>query len=112
RVASCGDPTCTTATTRAIDTTGDVGWYTSIAIGVDGNPVISYYDDTNLDLKVASCGDPTCTTATTRAIDTTGRVGYSTSIAIGVNGNPVISYTDMTNSDLKVFSPWWMAGGR
>jgi len=112
KVASCGDPTCTTATTRAIDTTGWVGIMTSIAIGVDGNPVISYYDDTNGDLKVASCGDPTCTTATTRAIDTTGRVGYSTSIAIGVNGNPVISYTDMTNSDLKVFSPWWMAGGR
>ena len=28
--------------------------YTSIAIGTNGNPIISYFDDTNGHLKVAS----------------------------------------------------------
>ena len=95
-----------------IDSTGDVGWYSSVAIGIHGNPIISYFDDTNADLKVAVCDDPTCTTATTRAIDTTDVVGWESSIAIGVDGNPIISYYDVTNGDLKVFSLWWMAGGR
>ena len=39
-----------------IDNTGDVGQYASITIGVDGNPVISYYDNSDVedgDLKVA-----------------------------------------------------------
>jgi hypothetical protein len=85
---------------RTLDSTGDVGWHTSIAIGLDGNPIISYAD--NGDLKVAACTNPTCTTATTSPIDTTGNVGWFTSIAIGIDGNPIISYYDDTNGDLKV----------
>jgi hypothetical protein len=106
KVAACTNPTCTTSTTSTttspIDTTGNVGWFTSIAIGIDGNPIISYYDDTNGDLKVAVCTNPTCTTATTAAIDTALNVGAYTSIAIGADGNPIISYYDGTNFDLKV----------
>jgi hypothetical protein len=87
---------------RTLDSTGNVGYFTSIAIGTDGNPIISYYDGTNRDLKVAACTNPTCTTATTSTIDTTGDVGYYTSIAIGTNGNPIISYYDNTTGDLKI----------
>jgi hypothetical protein len=85
---------------RTLDSTGNVGFHTSIAIGLDGNPIISYAD--NGDLKVAACTNPTCTTATTSPIDTTGNVGWFTSIAIGIDGNPIISYYDDTNEDLKV----------
>jgi len=35
-----------------VDSADNVGWYTSITVGADANPVISYYDDTNDDLKV------------------------------------------------------------
>lgn len=98
---------------RALDTTGDVGEGTSITIGTNGNPIISYRDSANGDLKVAACNNPTCTTSTTATLDSTGNVGSYASITIGTNGNPIISYWDSTNGDLKVASAWWLAtGGR
>ena len=53
----CGNlpPTITT-----VDSVGDVGYFTSIAIGPDGFPVVSYYDSTNFDLKVVKCSNAAC----------------------------------------------------
>jgi hypothetical protein len=124
KVAACKNPTCTGATegdrstNATIDSGGAVGGYTSIAIGTNGNPIISYLDSTNGDLKIAVCKNPTCTgiaegdRSTNTTIDSNGYVGEYTSITIGTNGNPIISYFDGTNDDLKVFSPWWLTGGR
>ncbi|MGB2346814.1 MAG: putative Ig domain-containing protein, partial [Candidatus Poseidoniaceae archaeon] len=105
KYATCSSG-CTTASNWsnvAVDTTGSVGDYTSIA--VDSNDVLhlSYEDDTNGDLKYATCSS-SCTTASnwdTVAVDTTGRVGQSTSIAIDSNDVVHISYMDHTNYDLK-----------
>jgi len=47
------------------DGKSNVGLYTSIAIGSDHLPVISYYDDTARALKVAHCEDQTCTSPAT-----------------------------------------------
>jgi 20S proteasome alpha/beta subunit len=104
KVAACTTADCTgTPTITIIDSADDVGWYLSIAIGNNGNPVISYHDVTNADLKVAACTAADCTgTPTVTIIDSTDGVGGYTSIAIGGNGNPVISYWDVTNDDLKV----------
>ena len=85
-----------------IDSADIVGLYTSIAIGTNGNPIISYYDFTNSALKVAACNNPTCTTSTNTTIDNNNDVGAYTSIAIGTNGNPIISYWDGGNLDLKI----------
>jgi hypothetical protein len=53
KVAACTTTGCTgTATITTVDSTGDVGVYTSIAIRDNGLPVISYYDLTNSNLKV------------------------------------------------------------
>jgi hypothetical protein len=80
-----------------------VGWWTSVTIGADGLGLISYYDDTNLDLKVAHCNDVACTSATITTLDSAGIVGEYTSVTIGADGLGLISYYDSwPNGDLKV----------
>ena len=88
-------------TNTAVDSAGNVGEYTSIAIGVDGNPIISYQDETNGFLKVAACSDTTCSgTATITTVDQV--IVWHTSITIGADGNPIISYFAANSKDLKV----------
>jgi hypothetical protein len=104
KVAHCNDIACSNPVTPVIlDSTNDVGMFSSIAIGVDGLGLISYYDTTNGDLKVAHCNDIPCSSATVPTpFDSTNNVGMSTSIAIGADGLGLISYHDETNGDLKV----------
>ena len=86
-----------------VDSVGDVGEYSSIAI--DSNDVvhISYHDTTNRDLKYATCSS-SCTTANNWnnvSVDETGDVGRYGSIAIDSNGVVHISYYDLSDEDLK-----------
>jgi len=108
KVAKCNDPACAggNETITTVDDPGNlVGEYTSIAIGADGFPVISYRDDTAGAIKVAKCNDPACAGGNetiTTVDDSINEVGYFTSIAIGADGFPVISYLDGTAGVLKV----------
>src|SRR6266542_5433784 len=65
-----------------LDSAASVGTYTSVAIGVDGRPLISYYDNTNADLRVAHCSDLACSAATLTTLDSAWDVGQWTSVAI------------------------------
>jgi hypothetical protein len=124
KVVVCKNPTCSGATeidrsiNTIIDSDGSVIGLTSITIGTNGNPIISYYHYTNQNLKVAACKNSTCSGATesdrstNNYLDSIGRFAGYDSIAIGANGNPIISYYDSVNGDLKVVSPWWITGGR
>jgi hypothetical protein len=68
KVAKCANGACTgAATLSTVDSAGDVGWFTSIAIGADSLPVISYLDVTNGDLKVAKCANAACAPLRLRA---------------------------------------------
>ena len=49
-----------TNTLNTPDNTAAEGYYTSIAIGADGFPVILHRDVTNTALKVAKCANPYC----------------------------------------------------
>jgi Collagen triple helix repeat (20 copies) len=61
KVAHCNNTLCTGASTNLLDTGPDtVGFSTSVTIGTDGLGLISYYDDTNGDLKVAHCSNTFC----------------------------------------------------
>ena len=98
------DASCSTRINTTIDSVGNVGQYTSITIGADGYPVISYYDDTNSHLKVAKCGNASCFVGNTlTAVDSGTDGGYNnSSITIGADGYPLISYYDYNNHTLKI----------
>jgi len=105
KVAHCTNTSCSTFDTPiTVDSFSDVGRYTSITIGTDGFPIISYYDVSSQDLRIAHCTNVSCTSsnAPSLAVDSTDDVGQYTSIAIGTDGLPVISYYDVTNTALKV----------
>ncbi|MEI7745175.1 MAG: hypothetical protein WCK58_15675 [Chloroflexota bacterium] len=103
RVAHCSDMACTSATLLDADAkAGEVGMFSSIAIGGDGLGLIAYHDSANGDLRTAHCTDAVCSSVTTAAVDTAGDVGYQTSIATGTDGRGLISYGDVTNGNLKV----------
>jgi len=76
-----------------VDTAGTTGMFTSIAIGADNLPVVSYTDYTNYDLKILKCGNNACTSGNTiTAVDTAGTTGLDPSMTIGADGLPIMSY--------------------
>ncbi|MFA5033334.1 MAG: T9SS type A sorting domain-containing protein [bacterium] len=85
--------------TYAIDSVGNVGLFTSLYIDKTHDvPYISYYDETNGDLKLACLKDSVWTV---QKVDTAGDVGRYNSIA-GHSDTIYISYYDSTNGDLKL----------
>ena len=85
-----------------VDSAGDVGWFTSIALDSNGYPHISYQDNTNMDLKYAKWTGSKWSITT---VDSTNSVGEYTSIALDSKGYPHISYLYRTNLDLK-YAKW------
>src|SRR5690606_20172636 len=62
RLARCLDETCTSALLTVVEpqVPTTVGGNPAIAIAADGNPIISFFDEDDLALKVAHCNDPAC----------------------------------------------------
>jgi len=60
KVAHCIDVACSAATSTTVDSPGTVGWYTSLAIGADGLPLVTYRDVGGTAVKVAHCPNVFC----------------------------------------------------
>ncbi|MBI2633441.1 MAG: hypothetical protein HYW78_03600 [Parcubacteria group bacterium] len=85
-----------------VESTGNIGNFSALTIGVDGLPVIAHLYLSN-GLKVTQCGNMTCSSILASTIvDSSANAGYFNSIAIGTDGFPVISYQDIGANTLKV----------
>jgi hypothetical protein len=84
--------------TAAVDTGGDVGLYSSIAIDSNNKVHISHYNSTDDDLRYCNntLGTWTCTD-----VETGGDVGSYSSIAIDSNNKVHISHYNSTDDDLR-----------
>jgi hypothetical protein len=106
RVTHCGNADCTAGnvSTAVNAGPGDIGGYSSIAIGADGLPVISHSENVAGALRVTHCGNAACTAGnvSTTVDDPANGVGEFTSIAIGADGLPVISHHDQTAGAIRV----------
>jgi hypothetical protein len=106
KIVDCDDPNCSGLgdVVRTLDSAGDVGQFVSMQIsGI--NPVMSYHDNTNGDLKVLHCGDPGCSAikdSSPTSPDTDDETGSWTALALDASGNPVVAYRRDTSALLRV----------
>jgi len=120
-VAHCGDPQCSDPGAITIteldpgagvdDPAANVGSDISMAIGLDGLPIIAYHDITRGALKVAHCENKDCTESTIAVLDRSADaannpdaegVGLDTSIQVGRDGLPIIAFRDADDRSLRI----------
>jgi predicted regulator of Ras-like GTPase activity (Roadblock/LC7/MglB family) len=102
RVTHCDNAACTAGhVSTTVDSPGNDGFFTSIAIGADGLPIISHFDSTASGVRVTHCGNAACSASNVSTgvdDDSADPVGFDTSIAIGGDGLPIISHRSLLGS--------------
>ncbi|UCD91814.1 MAG: PKD domain-containing protein, partial [Methanobacteriota archaeon] len=85
-----------------VDSAEKVGTHTSVAVDSNDRAHISYFDETNSDLKYAKW---TGSSWVTETVDSNDTVGEYSSLALDSNDRAHISYYDGTKQDLK-YARW------
>ena len=100
RVAKCTNANCSSFTILDVDTGADEN--PSIAIGIDGFPILSYdYGNLTRTLRVTKCGSHDCSTVS--ATTDVGTGGWFSSIAIGLDGLPVVATMVNTSDYIRFY---------
>ncbi|MGE0880692.1 MAG: hypothetical protein AB7L13_13940 [Acidimicrobiia bacterium] len=99
-VFHCDDPSCSTSSMTSLVATKP-GSVADTTIGIDGNPLIVLFGDSQPDLLVLQCQPAACYVI---SFGMAGVVagGRHASIAIGVDGNPVVAYAGDDNGDRSI----------
>lgn len=100
--AAVCDLIATVPVSTTLDTVGNVGVYTAIAIGADGVPIIAHRDFGSQQLRVTHCSNQTCTAAVSTTVDTQVGVGTLPAMTIGTDGRAIIAHADDISGDLRV----------
>jgi hypothetical protein len=103
KIAKCTNSDCSTgATLTTVDNVGNVGKGASVAIGLDGLPVVSYVDSSNARLRVLKCGNASCSAGNSiNLVESDPQfpvAATSTTIAVPADGLPIIGYVAFANS--------------
>ena len=112
KLAHCNDADCAGADdpSNVVDSTDDRGQYSSLALGQNGLPSISYYDATTHKLLLAHCNDADCAGGddaplgvvfTGEGADDVGQFSSMSLDLFGV-GFPTIAYYNASAGDLKL----------
>lgn len=88
---------------ETVDSGGDVGWSTCLALDSSGTPHISYYDHGGKNLKYASWNGSFWDIVT---VEASGDVGVYNSLALDSSGNPHIAYLENTDDDDLKYASW------
>jgi len=104
KVVHCTNVNCSTFDTPQIIDAGPNSVDSSITIGTDGFPVISYADAFSVaKLQFVHCTSVNCSTFDSPLIlDSDTRVGTSSRVKIGTDGFPIISYAIINNPGVRI----------
>lgn len=97
-IGQCAQQACKPVSAMTLENTEIVGMGSSIAVNDQGSVFISYYDNTNSDLKLATNASGKWVLST---LDDDEFVGVTSSLGIDGNGKLHIAYYDYDNRDLK-----------
>ena len=104
-VAKCNDVRCEGGdeTITVIASPGAAADGNSMALGLDGLPVIAFRDDVAGGLKIAKCNDPACSGGdeTITLVDAVSDPGHRPKIAVGVDGVPVVSHYSASDAHVR-----------
>ena len=87
------------STPVSLDSTGNVGYESSLAIDSSDNLHVTYRDSTNGNLEYMTHNGSSWSTPV--SLDSTDTVGYQSSLAIDSNDNLHVTFLDATNGNLE-----------
>ncbi|MDO8500142.1 MAG: hypothetical protein Q7S66_05850 [bacterium] len=93
--------TITGSVNTIVESSNDVGKYSSMVLGSDGFARISHYDASDRNLKFTRCTNADCISKNTATVESSNDTGQYTSLALGSDGFARIAYYYVTSGDLK-----------